>query len=1037
MNKNEDMNKKVSEHWISLNHYENGKEGLEPFLHEFPEQVKEEFSPDKLSPLSRRKFFALVGASSAFALASCNSYRDKGEIVTYNNKPEFSTMGEAVYYASSLSDGSGILIKTREGRPIKIDGNPEHPVNQGKVSNTGHAAILNLYDPERIKYPLRKKESNLLLDKDELVKVDWAKVDKEITDLLTKASSSGKEIAVITHAVYSPTEKKLFSEFQAKFPTVKFYTYDLHNDNNRLTAWKSCFGDAEMPSVKWDKAKIILALESDFLGNEGNVTEQIRLFTSGRNVEKLDEFNRLYCVEAAMSLTGMNADYRLRLTPDKQYDFVLCLANEVVSKGRLAVDSSVSTLISGHNLSSFVSENDLNKKYIDYLVKDLIHNKAKSLVYAGEKLPVEVHIAVNMLNSILGSYDLFDFTSKNICYSEYSTSAQIESLINNMNSGRVAVLINFDTNPVYHFAEDYGFVKAMEKVDTVISLTMTQNESTKGNKYILPVNHDLESWGDFNIKSGLFSLQQPVIAPLYETRQKEAILLNWISGKPEAYTEDIYHKYVMDRWEKEIYPQANPAVDFRKFWFSCLHDGFINLNTKAVSGIPQFKLPSHGKGTRSDGWTLMLNRNYTVGDGRYSSNGWLQELPHPVTKATWDNYASISPKSAKELGVNNNDVVEVKVDNRSLKIPVMIQPGMADKVIAIELGYGRSAAGDVGTGVGHNANLLMSKHAGLSEWIYGGAQITKTGDKFKVFSTQEHHPVDEEFVKDLHFKRDIIKEGTVSGYKKNPKFLKKHEEKLESVNPEREYKGLKWAMAIDMNKCISCTSCVISCNVENNIPVVGKDQVAVGREMHWMRIDRYYSGTPEEPVVSSQPMLCQHCDHAPCENVCPVAATNHSDEGLNQMVYNRCVGTRYCNNNCPYKVRRYNFFNFRDHFANGVYMQDSLKLLHNPEVTVRSRGVMEKCTFCIQRISEARQEATKSGKPLKGTDVLTACQVACPASAITFGDMNDKESQVTKLREHNLGYHSLEELNIKPNVTYIAKLRNKHEEEDSANGLHS
>jgi Fe-S-cluster-containing dehydrogenase component len=1030
MNNIDDMNTQKSDDHIHPHEHE-------PSMLEFPERVTEQFDTDKMSPLSRRKFFALVGASSAFALASCNSYRDKGEIVTYNNKPEFSTMGEAVYYASSLNDGSGILIKTREGRPIKIDGNPEHPINQGKIPQTGHATILDLYDPERLKYPLRKKDSVLILDKDELVKIDWSKADKEITDILTKSSAEGKEIAVISNSVHSPTQKKLFDDFKSKFPSVKFYTYELHNDSNRATAWKDCFGEVELPAVRFDKAKIILALESDFLGNEGNTTEQIRMFASKRDVDKADEFNRLYCAEAAMSLTGMNADYRIRISPAKQFDFLLCLTNEVVNKGKLSVDGAVSSLISGHNLGTFVKENDLNHKYVDYLVKDLIENKGKSLIYAGEKLPVNVHIASNMLNSILGSVELFDFSSRNVSYSTYSTSQELEALVSNMKSGKVAVVINYDSNPVYHFADDYGFGKALEKVSTVISFTMNLNESSKGNKYILPINHALESWDDFNIRTGIFNLQQPVIAPLYTTRQKEAVLLNWLSPKPEEFTEDIYHKYLMDRWEKEIYPQANPAVDFRKFWYSCLHDGFINLSTKAVSGFPQFKLPTVSTSQKVNGWTVMLSRNFTVGDGRYASNGWLQELPHPVTKAAWDNYASISPKAAKEMGVVNNDVIEIKIDNRSVKLPVMLQPGMAENVVAVELGYGRSVAGEVGTGVGHNANLLLSKKEGLSNWIFGGAILSKTGETFKVFSTQEHHAVDEEFVKDLHFKREIVREGTVEGYKKNPKFLKEHEKHHESVNAARPYPGLKWAMAIDMNKCISCTSCVISCNVENNIPVVGKDQVSRGREMHWIRLDRYYSGTPEEPIVSAQPMLCQHCDDAPCENVCPVVATTHSDEGLNQMVYNRCVGTRYCNNNCPYKVRRFNFFNFRDHFANGVYLQDSLKLLHNPEVTVRSRGVMEKCTFCIQRISEARQEATKNGTPLKGSDVQTACQVACPASAISFGDMNDKESNITKLREHNLGYHSLEELNIKPNVTYIAKLRNKHEEEDSANGLHS
>ncbi|ROL62070.1 4Fe-4S dicluster domain-containing protein, partial [Bacteroidetes/Chlorobi group bacterium ChocPot_Mid] len=532
---------------------------------------------------------------------------------------------------------------------------------------------------------------------------------------------------------------------------------------------------------------------------------------------------------------------------------------------------------------------------------------------------------------------------------------------------------------------------------------------------------------DFNLRSGIYSLQQPVIAPLYDTRQKEAILLGWISG---AYSENNYHKYLMDRWEKEVYPIAGTMVDFRKFWYSALHDGVIQLEQQENKIPPAPKdLDLTGSLIKESGYTVILNRSYSIGDGRYANNGWLQELPHPVSKVAWDNYAAISPKTAKELGVANNDLIEINIEGRKVKLPVIEQPGMAEKVIATELGYGRTNAGEVGTNVGFNANALISLAGGISQWIYTGAKVTKTGEAYKVFSSQEHHPVDEEFVKDFHFKRDIIQEGTLNEYKKDKKFLKQHSHEIDSMYGEKQYKGVKWAMAIDLNKCISCTNCITACNIENNVPVVGKDQFGRGREMQWIRLDRYYSGTPEEPKVSTQPMLCQHCDHAPCENVCPVVATNHSEDGLNQMVYNRCVGTRYCANNCPYKVRRFNFYNFREKFAEGFQAKDSLSLLHNPEVTVRSRGVMEKCTFCVQRIEEARQEATKSGRKLKGDDVKTACQVACPADAIVFGDMNDEKSDITKLRKHDLGYHVLEMLNVRPNVTYIAKLRNLHTED--------
>jgi molybdopterin-containing oxidoreductase family iron-sulfur binding subunit len=414
-------------------------------------------------------------------------------------------------------------------------------------------------------------------------------------------------------------------------------------------------------------------------------------------------------------------------------------------------------------------------------------------------------------------------------------------------------------------------------------------------------------------------------------------------------------------------------------------------------------------------------------DGRFANNGWLQEIPHTVSKIVWDNYAAISAKTAMGLGLKDSDVIEVTVGDKKINIPCFVQAGQADDLITIELGYGRTVCGEVGKNVGINANKLFDSRNFNSEY-YSAARIKNLGGKYNLVSTQEHHALDDEFVKDIHRKRNIIQEGTLLQYLNDPKFIQKEKYEVFSITKEVEYDGVKWAMAIDLNKCIGCSGCVSACISENNIPVVGKEQVEKGREMHWIRIDRYFSGSPDEPVVSNQPMLCQHCDHAPCENVCPVAATNHSPDGLNQMAYNRCVGTRYCSNNCPYKVRRFNFFDFRETFEEGYYTQQPISLLNNPEVTIRSRGVMEKCTFCIQRIMEARQIAIEEGRELRGSDVMTACQVACPSQAIEFGDMNDPDSKISKLRKHELGYHVLEEINVRPNVTYIAKLRNTHSE---------
>ena len=451
-----------------------------------------------------------------------------------------------------------------------------------------------------------------------------------------------------------------------------------------------------------------------------------------------------------------------------------------------------------------------------------------------------------------------------------------------------------------------------------------------------------------------------------------------------------------------------------------------NFNYSALSDLVSFS-------SKLAGFAILLNESPTLSDGRFANNGWLQELPHPVTKMTWDNYAAVSKNTAKELGVDNNDKISVKVGERKLEIPVLIQPGCADNTIAIESGFGRNVVGQVGEGTGFNINVLLSKSAINSPWLFTTADVKKGTGSYKLVSAQEHHLFAKSPDENIFGERHIIREGTVKEYLKNPHFVSEmhEEEKVDEIYPPHPnwYQGVKWGMSIDLNKCTGCSECVVACVAENNIPVVGKDQVAVGREMQWMRIDAYYSGSEDDPIVSSQPMLCQHCDNAPCENVCPVAATTHSKDGLNQMVYNRCVGTRYCSNNCPYKVRRFNFFNFRDHFRDGFQQNELLDLVYNPEVTVRSRGVMEKCTFCIQRIATEREDAIRENRKVIGANVHTACQDACNTNAIHFGDINDKQGEFYKYRNHELGYYVLDQLNVKPNVTYLAKLRNTHSEE--------
>lgn len=1011
-------------YWKSIEELQGDALLTEARHQEFTEGVKEEFDPQKnLSGLSRRKFLALIGTSAALASAGCTDYPDKGEIVPYNRKPEEITLGRPNYYAStcgSCANSCGVLIKTREGRPIKVDGNPDHPANQGKVCAKGQATVLNLYDPSRIVEPYLMRSG-----KPEIT--TWQVADTAVLDALKKSGS--KEIAIVTSTVVSPSFAKILADFAVKYPTTKIYSYQQFNDDARINAWEKSYGTRAVPSIKWDAVKVVLSLEGDFLGTEGNSVEQTVKFSSTRNVDSLDTFSRLYAVEANLSLTGMNADYRMRLTPDKQFQFVMALVNELVNKK--GVSSSVAGLaaVGKYNLKDF----NLDAKTIDLLVEDLAKAKGNAIVYGGRVLDERTHVAVNLLNEVIGANALYNSASVAVEYFKNSSFADMAGLTAKLKSSQVSVLIHVDTNPVFTLPAELGYKEAVGEATVSVTLSEFENETSTAGMFTLPVNHDFESWGDAMVRSDIYSMKQPVIAPLYRTRQKEAALLMWLNGSIDGFSQELYHTYIMKYWEVNVYPSLGVASAFPAFWNSLLHDGvFVK---KAVPAAAKSFSPAGfdtavANTVTAPGMSLLISESYALGDGKFAHNGWLQELAHPVTKVTWDNYAAISYATSKKLDVKSNDIVEIAVNGKKIELPVVVQPGLADNFIAVESGYGREAGPVVAVQVGVNVNAILSSKQAAQPFYYSGVSVTKTGNIKRLATTQDHHTYDEELIKDIHKKREIIREGTVGEYKKHPMFLKEEIKPVgENMYPEFDYKEVKWAMAIDLNKCTGCGDCIVACSVENNIPVVGQDQVLLSREMQWLRIDRYYAGNPEDPKVSVQPMMCQHCDNAPCENVCPVVATNHSPDGLNQMVYNRCVGTRYCSNNCPYKVRRFNFFNFRDHFHDGHYTQPVMQLSANPEVTVRSRGVMEKCTFCVHRISDGRAEAAREGKVFNGAGITSACQDSCAANAIVFGNANDPDSQIAKLRDHNLGYGVLEELNVKPNVTYIAKLRNTHSEE--------
>jgi molybdopterin-containing oxidoreductase family iron-sulfur binding subunit len=1018
-----------TKHWKSLDSYNNTNDEnqLRVKDNEFAEGA-ENFDINSKSKFSRRKFMGLMSASSAFAMAACTDYRDKGEIVPYADKPEEVIPGIANYYASTLTSdgkGQGVLIKAREGRPILIEGNPQEPINKGKLEPTAVARILDMYDPSRVQSPLKKQNNKL-------VPTGWDEVDKDIISILQSSANSGKEIALVTGKVVSPTFAKLIEDFKSKYPTANVYSYEIFNENNRENAWKKSYGSGNFPLIDLEKASVILSIDSDFLSTDGDVIENVRQFSTNRDVDNIDSYSRFYHVEGSYSLTGSNADYRMRLTPENYLDVVAALVNHFAGK------VGMPTLSGFKSLDALAKENNWKPEAVKHLINDLESNKGKSIVLAGRQLPESIHLAVNYLNELIGGNSLYRNDARRVDALKLSSDNELKQLASNLSSGKVGALVTLNTNPAYNMPNVFN-ESVMSKVKAHIALTEFENETTTNANYVLGINHDIESWGDAKTRTGIYTTQQPVISPLYNTRQTEAILLNWINGG-ENYSEDIYHKYLQNNWKNNIYPTLGKSVNFKEFWYAALHEGVVTHNEVSVSSntFDQSSLSSI-KPSKKSNYTVIIQESPFIRDGKYAGNGFLQESPHPITKITWDNTAMISPATASELGVKMGDMIEVSLNGAAVKLPVLIQPGMAEKVVGVDYGYGRTNSGVIANNVGFDINPLISDK-GMSKWVYTGANVSSTGESYELVSVQEHHSLDDEFLRtDIRKNpegevigggetfaraRKIIQETTLEKYKENPNILHEHAHDVFSINKDFEYNNLKWAMSIDLSKCTGCNACSLACYVENNIPVVGKEEVGVGREMGWMRIDRYYAGTPEDPIMSNQPMLCQHCDNAPCENVCPVVATTHSEDGLNQMVYNRCVGTRYCANNCPYKVRRFNFFDFRDNLANGYYKTESTKVMMNPEVSIRARGVMEKCTFCVQRLSEAKQIAREKGKELKGSEVTVACQDACPANAIVFGDANEKGSKIHERREHNLGYHVLDFLNVKPNVTYIAKLRN-------------
>jgi len=1007
-------------YWRSLAQIEDRPEFRTALEREFPEGASE--LPDGVT---RRDMMMLLGASLSLAgVAGCR--RPVEEIVPFVTAPEESVPGVPRYYATSMPfrrSAYGLIVESHEGRPTKIEGNPSHPSTLGASSSLVQASVLGLYDPDRSQSVTFQGSRKSWAD----FVTAWAQLSE------AHASDGGAGLAVLSESFSSPTLARLASDLRSRYPRLQWATYDAVSDESRLAGVRSATGRDLDLMLRLDRAAVILALDADPLLTDPEMIRHARGFAAGRSAGASGgAMNRLYAVEGVFSLTGAMADHRLRLESRQIAPFLAALA------ARLAPPAAGATGLAGTGIPG------VDSRWIDALAKDLLANRGKGLIVAGERQPAAVHAAVCALNTYL------DNTGKTVSYYETKDASlpsvsSLVSLVSAMNRGEIQTLVVLGGNPVFDAPADLGFASALAKVPHSIALGHTVDETSSKAKWHIPRAHYLESWGDVRAVGGTLGVVQPLILPLFGGRSPVEVLGLLAAGKDRP-----GYDLVRETWTPIL-----GEGEFDKKWNRVLHDGLLagselpevvpELTAQPLASLAEASAKAGGR-LRAEGASASLEVVFlpspSLHDGRFANDGWLQELPDPLTKLTWDNPALVSPKTAEKLGLASEDVIRVDCSGRSLELPLSILPGMADGVVALTVGYGRSHAGRIGSGVGFDAFTVRSSKA---PGFDGGGKLTKLARTYALSATQNHGSMEgrpivrESTLNELRSElasrpssaedphaaesREAPKEGKVSAlgvFEEEPHHF--------SLWKEHAYdQGHQWGMTIDLNSCIGCNACMTACQSENNVPVVGKIQVAKGREMHWIRVDRNFSGDPSgSPEVVVQPVPCMHCEDAPCEQVCPVAATVHDGEGLNVMVYNRCIGTRYCSNNCPYKVRHFNFFNFTKDTP------DILKLAMNPDVTVRARGVMEKCTYCTQRITRAKIDAKIAGRELRDGDVKTACQQVCPASAIQFGDLRDKSSRVVQAKADPRNYALLEELNTKPRTTYLAKVRNPNPDLEGA-----
>lgn len=1041
-----------AKYWKGFEELNKDPEFLQYQKNEFAEglPLDEVLNENNLSLSSnRRDFLKFFGFSvSAVALAACNKAPVKN-VIPYVVKPEEITPGVPNWYASTFN-GTSVLVKTREGRPIKLEGNPLSPLTQGGVDAYTHASLLNLYDTKRNMYATKDAKE-----------VDWKDADAEIIKSLNEISAAGQAIALVTPSISSPSTSSVISQFKAKFATTNHISYDAVSYAGILVANERSFGKKVIPNYRFDLAKTIVSFGADFLGTWLNTNQYSRQWAKNRNLKNGEKsLSKHYQFEAILSLTGSNADYRAPLKPSSEAAAIATLYNEIAKLAGWSALNAPKVELAGNTIS--------------LAAKDLWENKGQSLVVSGSN-DVNVQILVNQINTALSNIgktvDLDNYYKNNS-----ADDSAFANFVSELSSGKYGAVIFAGVNPVYTHPTGNKLAEAIKKAKLSVSTAYFMDETAKACKFVCPDNHWLESWADSEPVAGHFLLSQPTIQLVFNTRQTEQSLLTW------AGVSTNYYDLIKSNWQTSIFPTQNKYSSFTEFWNNSLHNGMyvkneITPNAYGMGANAAEALANALAYKPAAGLELVAYQKVSIRNGEFSDNPWLQELPDPITKVTWDNYASLSKSTADELGVKDGDLVKVTTANQTIEsLPVLVQPGQARGTVAIAIGYGANKEGSKEV-IGANIYPSVAYRNETFQFNNGGVKVEKISGEYELARTQTHHSIEG---------RDIVREAPLPNYIQNPGIrnedklgiLRDKNQNLVTLWEEFDNKGHKWGMAIDLNLCTGCGACIVSCNAENNVPVVGREEVRRRREMHWIRIDRYYRfnpskaneeyqaedekspgfkgvakgafnsatneylsyGTTREDVytkfdnydeisVTHVPMMCQHCGHAPCETVCPVLATTHSSEGLNQMTYNRCIGTKYCANNCPYKVRRFNWFRYNDNDNFDYYLNNDLgKMVINPDVTVRTRGVMEKCSFCVQRIQYGKLQAKLENRAVKDGDIKTACQQSCPTGALVFGDLKDPNSEISKLFRNERSYAMLEELNIQPSVVYMTKIRNTEED---------